>query len=337
MGRKKIQIRRIDDERVRKVTFAKRKSGLVKKAMELSLLCDCDIALLIFTPKPDQKFYKYTSCGIKSVMDKLATNPPVQEDRHNGQYEELYKKKGGKEGDDMDDFVTNSSGAVHGVGGGLGMLGKSTPMWPMPYNTQHAAPPGIHVTGGHKKKLSIQIPSGGELAKVGDLDTPNGITGGMFSQIGGNIPQLSPSGMALGSGSSGGAGALDFPSPNGLGNALASFTGVDGSWPGIGSGGPTPNSSNLASFIASPNNSGGAGSGPPSKGSPGKQLEQLGKQLEASKEAPKSAARKTKAPKGGATPRASAGESPATASGSRKSSRARPNKRKYGEEYIDGL
>merc|ERR1711907_269954 len=99
MGRKKIQIRRIDDERVRKVTFAKRKSGLVKKAMELSLLCDCDIALLIFTPKPDQKFYKYTSKGIKSVMDKLATNPPIQEDRHNGQYEELFKK-GKKESDD---------------------------------------------------------------------------------------------------------------------------------------------------------------------------------------------------------------------------------------------
>merc|ERR1712093_597678 len=303
MGRKKIQIRRIDDERVRKVTFAKRKSGLVKKAMELSLLCDCDIALLIFTPKPDQKFYKYTSRGIKSVMDKLATNPPVQEDRHNGQYEELYKRKGGKEDDD-DEVLSYHGGITQGaIGGGLpvGMLGK--PMWPMPYNTQHTqqTAAGIHVTGGHKKKLSIQIPSGGELAKVGDLDTPNGITGGIFSQIGGSIPQLSPSGMALGSGSSGGAGvgALDFPSPNGLGNALASLTGDGSSWPGIGSGGPTPNSSNFASFIASPNTSAGAASGPPSK--------------EGSKEAPKSSARKSKASKGGASTQ----ESPATAIGSR--------------------
>ena len=60
MGRKKIIIRKIQDERSRHATFAKRKNGLIKKAMELSVLCGCDIALVMFnsqvTPTPAQPF-----------------------------------------------------------------------------------------------------------------------------------------------------------------------------------------------------------------------------------------------------------------------------------------
>ncbi len=50
MGRKKIQIEKIKDERSRAVTFQKRKVGIMKKAMELSILCDCEIALVIYAP-----------------------------------------------------------------------------------------------------------------------------------------------------------------------------------------------------------------------------------------------------------------------------------------------
>ena len=48
MGRKKINIARISDERNRQVTFTKRKFGLMKKAYELSVLCDCEITVIIF-------------------------------------------------------------------------------------------------------------------------------------------------------------------------------------------------------------------------------------------------------------------------------------------------
>ena len=48
MGRKKINIARISDERNRQVTFTKRKFGLMKKAYGLSVLCDCEIAVIIF-------------------------------------------------------------------------------------------------------------------------------------------------------------------------------------------------------------------------------------------------------------------------------------------------
>ena len=48
MGRRKIDIVRIENERHRQVTFTKRKSGLLKKATELAILCDAQVAVMIF-------------------------------------------------------------------------------------------------------------------------------------------------------------------------------------------------------------------------------------------------------------------------------------------------
>eukprot|EP01103_Thecamoeba_quadrilineata_P011771 TRINITY_DN2881_c0_g1_i1.p1 TRINITY_DN2881_c0_g1~~TRINITY_DN2881_c0_g1_i1.p1 ORF type:complete len:551 (-),score=82.21 TRINITY_DN2881_c0_g1_i1:152-1804(-) len=65
MGRNKISIEKITNERNRQATFMKRKSGLVKKAMELSILCDCEIALIIFSS--NNKLFQYSS----NEMDKI--------------------------------------------------------------------------------------------------------------------------------------------------------------------------------------------------------------------------------------------------------------------------
>ena len=48
MGRTKVQIRSIEDPARRKTTFMKRNAGVMKKAMELSVLCHCEVALVIF-------------------------------------------------------------------------------------------------------------------------------------------------------------------------------------------------------------------------------------------------------------------------------------------------
>lgn len=70
MGRKKIKIRLIEDERNRQVTFTKRKNGLLKKAMELAILCDCDIGLVVFNSQG--KLYEYASRDMAAVLSRYA-------------------------------------------------------------------------------------------------------------------------------------------------------------------------------------------------------------------------------------------------------------------------
>uniref|UniRef100_A0A671RLY9 Myocyte-specific enhancer factor 2D-like n=1 Tax=Sinocyclocheilus anshuiensis TaxID=1608454 RepID=A0A671RLY9_9TELE len=78
MGRKKIQIQRITDERNRQVTFTKRKFGLMKKAYELSVLCDCEIALIIFNHS--NKLFQYASTDMDKVLLKYTEyNEPSRE------------------------------------------------------------------------------------------------------------------------------------------------------------------------------------------------------------------------------------------------------------------
>lgn len=51
MGRGKIEIKRIENNTNRQVTFCKRRNGLLKKAYELSVLCDAEIALIVFSSR----------------------------------------------------------------------------------------------------------------------------------------------------------------------------------------------------------------------------------------------------------------------------------------------
>lgn len=172
MGRKKIAIKRITDERVRKVTFSKRKGGLVKKAMELSLLCDCEIGLVIFTPKPDQKLYKYATNNMENVVSRYHSTQSAVETVHNGNYEALYEKKGGAKA--IDEAHDNSNivggpmgnlgalGALGVLGGPAGMLGPAG-LAGLPFSSAMSAMgpqmmPGPMPIDGNKKSLSVMIP-----------------------------------------------------------------------------------------------------------------------------------------------------------------------------------
>lgn len=58
-GRGKIEIKRIENTTNRQVTFCKRRNGLLKKAYELSVLCDAEVALIVFSNKG--RLYEYAN------------------------------------------------------------------------------------------------------------------------------------------------------------------------------------------------------------------------------------------------------------------------------------
>ncbi|KAJ3695790.1 hypothetical protein LUZ60_001167 [Juncus effusus] len=67
MGRVKVAIKKIDNITTRQVTFSKRRSGLIKKAYELAILCDIDIALIMFSPSGKLSHFS----GRKRIEDVL--------------------------------------------------------------------------------------------------------------------------------------------------------------------------------------------------------------------------------------------------------------------------
>ncbi|NXH17088.1 MEF2B factor, partial [Bucco capensis] len=92
MGRKKIQISRILDQRNRQVTFTKRKFGLMKKAYELSVLCDCEIALIIFNST--NRLFQYASSDMDKVLLKYTEYSEPHESRTNSDILQTLKRKG---------------------------------------------------------------------------------------------------------------------------------------------------------------------------------------------------------------------------------------------------
>ena len=118
MGRKKIKIERIADERNRQVTFTKRKNGLMKKAMELSVLCDCEIAMVIYNS--NAKLYQYSSGDIDGVLRRFREERgEAQEKRNNA---DLYAQ-----------HFSNQEGVAWGTGGkarvGDGKSGRGGEDW----------------------------------------------------------------------------------------------------------------------------------------------------------------------------------------------------------------
>ncbi|XP_057512353.1 MADS-box transcription factor 23-like [Actinidia eriantha] len=68
MGRGKIEIKRIENANNRQVTFSKRRGGLVKKAKELAILCDAEVALIIFSSSG--RLYEFSNAGMRQTLTR---------------------------------------------------------------------------------------------------------------------------------------------------------------------------------------------------------------------------------------------------------------------------
>ncbi|CAO2825233.1 unnamed protein product [Amaranthus hypochondriacus] len=66
MGRGKIEIKKIENANSRQVTFSKRRSGLLKKAHELAVLCDAEVALIIFSSTG--RLFEFSSSSMKRTL-----------------------------------------------------------------------------------------------------------------------------------------------------------------------------------------------------------------------------------------------------------------------------
>ncbi|XP_059289912.1 floral homeotic protein AGAMOUS isoform X1 [Lycium ferocissimum] len=68
LGRGKIEIKRIENTTNRQVTFCKRRNGLLKKAYELSVLCDAEVALIVFSSRG--RLYEYANNSVKETIER---------------------------------------------------------------------------------------------------------------------------------------------------------------------------------------------------------------------------------------------------------------------------
>ncbi|WZZ52182.1 hypothetical protein YC2023_052289 [Brassica napus] len=68
MGRGRIEIKKIENVNSRQVTFSKRRNGLMKKANELSILCDAEIAVIVFSSTG--KVYDFSSGSMEHILSR---------------------------------------------------------------------------------------------------------------------------------------------------------------------------------------------------------------------------------------------------------------------------
>jgi hypothetical protein len=72
--RGKVELRRIEDRTSRQVRFSKRRSGLFKKAFELSVLCDVEVALVVFSPAA--RLYEFVSSNTRYELKLCSLRHP---------------------------------------------------------------------------------------------------------------------------------------------------------------------------------------------------------------------------------------------------------------------
>ncbi|KAL5727775.1 MADS-box protein [Ranunculus cassubicifolius] len=81
MVRGKTQLKRIENASSRQVTFSKRRNGLLKKAFELSVLCDAEVGLIVFSPSG--KLYEFSNASLQKTVERYHRHTKDAENKTN--------------------------------------------------------------------------------------------------------------------------------------------------------------------------------------------------------------------------------------------------------------
>nr|Q03488.1 RecName: Full=Floral homeotic protein FBP1; AltName: Full=Floral-binding protein 1 [Petunia x hybrida]AAA33731.1 transcription factor [Petunia x hybrida] len=99
MGRGKIEIKRIENSSNRQVTYSKRRNGILKKAKEISVLCDARVSVIIFASSG--KMHEFSSTSLVDILDQYhkLTGRRLLDAKHENLDNEINKVK--KDNDNM--------------------------------------------------------------------------------------------------------------------------------------------------------------------------------------------------------------------------------------------
>ncbi|URE30389.1 hypothetical protein MUK42_36607 [Musa troglodytarum] len=121
MGRGRVELKRIENKINRQVTFAKRRNGLLKKAYELSILCDAEVGAIIFSSRGRLFEFCSSSSMLKTIeryhrCSYNASEAMVSSNETQNTYQDYLKLKARVEflqrsqknllGEDLDDLNT---------------------------------------------------------------------------------------------------------------------------------------------------------------------------------------------------------------------------------------
>ncbi|KAL6908090.1 hypothetical protein ACP4OV_002260 [Aristida adscensionis] len=124
MGRVKLKIKRLENGSGRQVTYSKRRSGILKKAKELSILCDIDLILLMFSPNGKPTICVGDKSNIEEVIAKYAQLSPQERAKRKLESLEALKKTFKKLDHDVNiqDFLGSGGQTVEELSSHLGSL-----------------------------------------------------------------------------------------------------------------------------------------------------------------------------------------------------------------------
>ncbi|KAJ7967616.1 Agamous-like MADS-box protein [Quillaja saponaria] len=99
LGRKKIEIKKIDDKSSKQVTFSKRRGGIFKKASEICVLCNAQVAVIVFCPAekvfcfghPDAETVLNRNLNYSLESEPVKQDHPLSFEQLNKEYEEKLK------------------------------------------------------------------------------------------------------------------------------------------------------------------------------------------------------------------------------------------------------